>query len=255
MANRSNRITFLLVVLSALAGGCTLVPEPEKDADPRLDQLVSKVDQSLTNQAMVNAQLREQRHQLDLQEQHLQLMSQDLGKAIGDPAEMNCPKTEACPQAEGIPSKMVVGGIEEVWLSDLDFALTARIDTGVETSALDARNIELFERDGKRWVRFEIMNPSTGEPVLTKRRLRRTVGMIQSGATEAKRRPVVRMAILIGHVSQKAEFILSDRSHSKYQALIGRSILKDVMVVDVSGENTAPYTLAEEPSGGAGAAR
>jgi hypothetical protein len=255
MANRSNRITFLFIVLFALVGGCALVPEPENDVDPRLDQLVSKVDQSLANQEMVNAQLQEQRQQLDLQQQHLQVLSQDLGKALEDPAEASCPKAAACPQAEEISSKMVVGGIEEVWLSELDFALAARIDTGAETSSLDARNIELFERDGKRWVRFEIMNPNTGEPVLTKRRLRRTVGIIQSGATEAKRRPVVRMAILIGHISQKAEFTLSDRSHSKYQALIGRSILKDVMVVDVSGEKIAPYVFSEESSGKAGASR
>ena len=78
MANRSNRITFLFIVLFALVGGCALVPEPENDVDPRLDQLVSKVDQSLANQEMVNAQLQEQRRQLDLQLQDLPSSSNDL---------------------------------------------------------------------------------------------------------------------------------------------------------------------------------
>jgi threonine synthase len=36
---------------------------------------------------------------------------------------------------------------------------------------------------------------------------------------------------------------LSDRSHLGYQVLIGRNILKDVMVVDVSKQNIAPYVL------------
>jgi hypothetical protein len=250
-----NRISPLSLVFLTLLGGCTLIPEPKKVVDSRLDQLVSKLDQSLTNQATVNAQLQEQRRQLDLQQQHLQLLSQDLGKALGEAAETSCPEVAACPQTEEISSKMVIGGLEEVWLPDLDFALTARIDTGAETSSLDARNIELFERDGKRWVRFEILNPRTGESVLMKRRHRRTVGIIQSGNAEAKRRPVVNMAIVIGSVSQKAEFTLSDRSHSSYQALIGRSILKDVMVVDVSKKNIAPKILPDESSSSAGAAQ
>jgi hypothetical protein len=63
------------------------------------------------------------------------------------------------------------------------------------------------------------------------------------------------MAIVIGSVSQKAEFTLSDRSHSSYQALIGRSILKDVMVVDVSKKNIAPMILPDESSSSAGAAQ
>ena len=34
-----------------------------------------------------------------------------------------------------------------------------------------------------------------------------------------------------------------------YQALIGRSILKDVMVVDVSKKNIAPYVAPEQITG------
>jgi hypothetical protein len=255
MINRNNRLSPLSLVFFTLLGGCTLVPEPEKVADPRLDQLISKVDQSLANQATVNAQLQEQHRQLNLQQQHLQLLSQDIGKALEEPAETSCPEVAACPHPEEISSKMVVGGLEVVWLPDLDFALTARIDTGAETSSLDASNIELFERDGKRWVRFEILNPRTGESVLMKRRHRRSVGIIQSGSAKAKRRPVVKMAIVIGNISQEAEFTLSDRSHSSYQALIGRSILKDVMVVDVSKKYIAPNTLPDESPGSAGAAQ
>ena len=246
-----NQLSPLSLVFLTLLGGCALVPEPEKVVDSHLDQLLSKVDQSLTNQAMVNEQLQEQRRQLDLQQQHLQVLSKDLEKALEEPGESSCPEMEVCPSLEEVSSKMVVGGLEEVWLSDLDFAITARIDTGANTSSLDARNIELFERDGKRWVRFEILNSRTGEPVMMKRRHRRTVGIIQSGSAEAKRRPVVRMAIVIGNVSQEAEFTLSDRSHSNYQALIGRSILKDVMVVDVSKKYIAPNTFPEESSSSA----
>ena len=49
--------------------------------------------------------------------------------------------------------------MEHVYISPPGILLTARIDTGATTSSIDARNIEPFERDGKRWVRFEVINP------------------------------------------------------------------------------------------------
>jgi hypothetical protein len=81
------------------------------------------------------------------------------------------------------------------------------------------------------------------------------VGIVQSGASESKRRPVVKMGIIIGNNEQTAQFSLSNRSHMGYQALIGRSILKDVMVVDVSKKNIAPYTRPEKSSNTKGNAK
>lgn len=253
MNHRNSPLCFASIALLALLGGCTTVPAPEKPEDTRLDQLVSNMDQSLAAQTAVNAQLKEQWRQLELQQEHLESMSQDLGKALKTPVASNCPKAVACPSRGEASNKLVVGALEKVWLSDMEFALTARIDTGAETSSLDARNIELFERDGKRWVRFEILDPGINESVPVERRVERTVGIVHSGSTKANRRPVVKMGIVTGHVNQTAEFSLSDRSHSSYQVLIGRNILKDVMVVDVSKKNVAPYVLPDKASGSAGA--
>jgi hypothetical protein len=197
----------------------------------------------------------EQQQRLDLQQRQLESLNKGLGAALAAPVVSQCPKAAACPKVPETSSKMVVGGLEQVWLPDLEMALTARIDTGAETSSLDARNIELFERDGKRWVRFEVLNPQSGEPVRLERRLKRTVGIVQSGAAKTMRRPVVRMEIVIGNNDQTAEFTLIDRSHLDYQVLVGRSILKDVMVVDVSRKNVAPYVVSEKSSGSAGAGK
>ena len=139
----------------------------------------------------------------------------------------------------------MVGQLEQVWLQDLQLALPARIDTGAETASLDARNIEMFERNSKNWVRFEIVHPETGEPLQLERRLKRTALILQAGSSEAERRPVIKLAITIGQISQSAEFTLSNRSHLDYQILVGRNILKDVMIVDVSKENLAP--LPKQP--------
>ena len=77
------------------------------------------------------------------------------------------------------------------------------------------------------------------------RRLKRMVSIIQANTPEAERRPVIKLGITIGHISQTAEFTLSDRSHLDYQVLVGRNILQDVMVVDVSRKNIAPYQLPD----------
>ena len=116
----------------------------------------------------------------------------------------------------------------------------ARIDTGAETASLDARDIEMFERDGEDWVRFGIVHPDNGEVVVLERQLERKARIIQSNTEQAERRPVVVLGIVVGNVRQNAEFTLSNRSHLDYQVLVGRNVLSDVMVVDVSRVNIAP---------------
>jgi hypothetical protein len=245
MKNQNQYRLSMLGVVFLLLGGCVTEPQLEKVLDPRLDKLVSQLDQSLENQATANAQLQSQQQQLQAQQQNLVALNANLDKALKTPEAKECPKAVACPAVRETSSKMMVGGLEDIWFPDLDVALTARIDTGAETASLDAQNIEQFERDGKRWVRFTIMNPKTKAPETLERRLVRTIGVQQSGSAKAKRRPVVKMGIVIGQIDQTAEFSLSDRSHMGYQVMIGRSILKDVMVVDVSKKNIAPYVLPD----------
>lgn len=255
MTNRYLPVFSITIALLWLLGGCVAQPQLEKAQDTRLDQVVSQLDQSLANQATANAQLQAQQRQLEKQQHTLVALNDSLGKALETPEGEECPKAEACPSLSETSSKMIVGGLEEVWFPDLGLSLTARIDTGGVTASMDAKEIAQFERDGKPWVRFTIVNPETDKPETVERRLVRTIGISGSGAGETKRRPVVKMGIVIGQNEQTAEFSLSDRSHEDYQVTIGRSILKDVMVVDVSKKNIAPYTRPNEAPGAEGAAK
>lgn len=241
MTTRKTLSLFVPSALLLLLAGCEVIPVTAQVEDTRLDQIVSSLDKTLANQAEVNTQLQQQQRQLDLTQQQLKLMSQGVDAVLKDAIEDSCPRLEACPAPKNVSGKMLVGALEEIWLPDLGMALTARIDTGAKTSSIDASNIKLFERDGKRWVSFQIFDPESGEPVSLERRHKRTVGIIQPGSQQAKSRPVVKMSIIIGSLEQIAEFSLSSRTHAGYQVLIGRSILKDVMLVDVSSENIAPH--------------
>lgn len=146
----------------------------------------------------------------------------------------------AARRPQKLDDKQVVGSVETVHLSPPGITLTARIDTGAEVSSLDAREVTEFKRDGNTWVRFRIMN-AEGEPSEEiERRVVRHVRILQSSNEDSERRPVVRLRVAIGAHAQVAEFTLTDREHLTYPVLIGRNVLKDVMVVDVSRSHIAP---------------
>jgi hypothetical protein len=236
--------------MPVLLVGCSVFSPVEQAEDPRIAHLVTGMDQCLTNQSMANGQLQSQKQQLDRQQQQLDALvagvaAGNTGKIAVYDRPLPVAGDDACISPQDTPAKLMVGQLEQVWMQNLQLALPARIDTGAETASLDARNIEVFERNGRRWVRFEILHPDTGEAIQMERKLKRMVAIIQSNTTESERRPVIKLGVTIGHISQTAEFTLSDRSHLDYQLLIGRNILQDVMLVDVSQRNIAPYVIPQ----------
>lgn len=244
MFSPSKRFMFLpLALLPFLLGACVATTNLPQD-DTRLQELATSMDQCLQNQANVSAQLMSQQRQLQQQSEQLSAL-RGATEETPEPSPAAAGANAPCAQAGGRTDKLLVGELEQVWLSNLDLALPARIDTGAETASLDARNIELFERDGRRWVRFEILRPGTGKPLVVERKLKRMVMIVQSSSAEPERRPVIQLGITLGHIDQTAEFTLSNRSHLDYQVLIGRNILQDVMLVDVSQKNIAPYVRAD----------
>jgi len=136
--------------------------------------------------------------------------------------------------------KIIVGAVEKVRISPPGLIFTALMDTGAEVSSIDARNIQRFERDGQRWVSFDLLHPETGEMIPIEQKIERKTRILQSISDEFDRRLVVELSFAFGDITQVAEFTLTDRSHLSYPVLIGRNILKDVMVVDVSRSNGTP---------------
>ncbi len=157
------------------------------------------------------------------------------------------------PDAPGhYQGKLVVGELEKLYLAVPGIILDARIDSGATTSSLHASNIQRFERDGEDWVRFDILNPQTEENITLERKLSRNARIIQSNTDDAERRPVIELPFVIGNHRQSAEFTLSDRSHLTYPVLIGRNILRDVMLIDVGREyvTALPDTLTQPDDAG-----
>ena len=144
------------------------------------------------------------------------------------------------------PAQTVIyGWIETIRLQPDGVALEAKLDTGADTSSLDARNIEQFSRDGEKWVRFSVEGLRQGagvsqefeRPVLRRIKVR--------GAGGADHRVVVRMRLCIGQQELDEQFSLRDRSDMEYPVLLGRRTLAQLGPVDVTHTHQHPASCVD----------
>lgn len=103
-------------------------------------------------------------------------------------------------------------------------ALDFKLDTGADTSSLDARSIREFDQDGKHWASFVVPSAADGEAHRFERPIVRYA--LVRGAGGSERRPVVRMTVCLADEQYREEFTLNDRSKMSYPVLIGRSTLQ-----------------------------
>ena len=131
----------------------------------------------------------------------------------------------------------IVGAVEWVAVGRSELIMEARIDTGADTTSIHADNIQLIEKDGRRYVRFVLVEPETGRQVRQELRLRRRVLIKQSNGLR-DRRFVVRMWVAVGDTRSRIDVNLTDRTDFEYPMLIGRNFLTDSLIVDVSRHHT-----------------
>lgn len=130
----------------------------------------------------------------------------------------------------------VIGRLEKIDLPGLSLTdLDAKIDTGAYTSSLHCHNIDLFTRDGKNWVQFNVLDPE--HPEYENKKYECPVHKIKSvkssnGITEE--RVIIKQQTVIHNQNLPIQLSLTNRSEMKYPVLIGRRFLKNRFIVDVS---------------------
>ena len=67
----------------------------------------------------------------------------------------------------------IIGAVEWARVEPADLWVESRIDTGAETTSIHAEDIQLIERDGKRYVSFVLIDAITGSKYPQELRLRR----------------------------------------------------------------------------------
>lgn len=122
------------------------------------------------------------------------------------------------------------GYVEKVKISPGNIIVKAKLDTGAVLASLDAIHVKMFKKNKQDWVRFEV--PQDKDNILMERPLVRYVNIkTRSGERKAGlfqrhlRRPVVRLAVTIGHRTKEIEVNLANRKRFNYPLLLGREAL------------------------------
>ncbi|MCA1297193.1 ATP-dependent zinc protease family protein [Stappia indica] len=124
------------------------------------------------------------------------------------------------------PQPDIIGWREIVSLPDLGIAtLKAKIDTGARTSALHAVDQQLFEREGRKWVRFKVPASAAHKtipvetPLIDERDIKNTSGI-------PERRFVIRTTLLLGRHHWSIEASLANRAKMEFDLILGRSAIR-----------------------------
>ncbi|TXD32051.1 ATP-dependent zinc protease [Lujinxingia vulgaris] len=143
-------------------------------------------------------------------------------------------------------ARPIIGWREWVGLPELGLGrIKAKIDTGARTSALHAENIELFERDGEPWVRFEVRphqrsarDGAVAEYPLSDRRV------VRSSSGHEEFRVVIRPVVEVLGQRFPIDLTLTNRKDMGFRMLLGRHAVRGRFLVDPAasflGGNTSP---------------
>ena len=140
------------------------------------------------------------------------------------------------PKVEAPRPANIIGAVEPFYILPMKSAFYARIDTGATTSSIDVENLKRFERDGKKWVSFDVVNSRSNEQYHFEKPIQKRVKIKR--IEQEEHRVKVLMDIKIGGQKIKTEFTLAERTDFEFQGLIGRSLLDGRYIVDTSISHT-----------------
>ncbi len=135
--------------------------------------------------------------------------------------------------------KIVIGRHDIIDLPEFGLEkVKAKIDTGAYTSAIHCSRIKLRDIDGKQFITFHI--PGSKIHGLGKQEFKTTDFIrknVKSSTGHIEKRYVIKTKVLVFNKLIRTEFSLTDRSTMKFPILLGRKLLRNRFVVDVSEEN------------------
>lgn len=128
--------------------------------------------------------------------------------------------------------KLIIGRREEIDFPELGlYGITAKIDTGAYTTALHCHDIQ----EKKGVLHFKLLDPSHPEYNEQDQKFTEySQKEIKNSFGEIEKRYIIKTIIRMGEKRIKAVISLSDRGKMRYPVLIGRKLLKNRFIVDVS---------------------
>lgn len=147
----------------------------------------------------------------------------------------------------GAAEKDIFGWAEHVVIGRSQLEMEAKLDTGADTSSIDASKIRRYRsKDKKLWVEFRLADDDSGRTIRYKKKLVR-YAYIKEHDGPSQKRPVVEIAVCLGDHLMEIEVSLVDRSGFAFPVLLGRNALEGLVVVDSELEyTTSPSCPTEE---------
>lgn len=149
-----------------------------------------------------------------------------------------------------VSSKVMIG--RWVYLDIPDVALynvKAKVDTGAFRSSLHCEFIGAFAEGDETYLKIRTTdmsgNPISDEPMTV--RQSGTV-RVRSSNGEIQQRPIVMLDVIINGEQHTAEFTLTNRGDMKFPILLGRKLLRNAFVVDVSLDDPEDPDQTEDES-------
>lgn len=126
--------------------------------------------------------------------------------------------------------KQMLGWVEKVRLHPGNLLLHAKLAIGSEGSSIDADDIEEFDRNGNKWVRFTITDRNSKTKTLERKLVR--IAKIKRMGVGSISRYTVKIGICISNKYIEDEVTLADRGDYDYEMLLGQSFLAGNFTVD-----------------------
>ncbi|HEY9602802.1 MAG TPA: ATP-dependent zinc protease [Allocoleopsis sp.] len=130
------------------------------------------------------------------------------------------------------PSLPIIGWQEAVQLPELSIKVIAKVDTGARSSALHARDIEVFWKGKKKMVRFKVepyMTSNVQTEYIEVRLLEQRIVKSSNGQTEL--RPVIKTTLKLGSETFEIELTLTNRELMGYAMLLGRAAISNRFMI------------------------
>ena len=116
------------------------------------------------------------------------------------------------------------------------FDVQAKVDTGAFTSALHCKDVQLVKSGLRKRLSFWLID-KTGVPARRFYSDQFSQRMIRNSFGVAELRYVIKTRIVLFGRTIRAEFTLADREQLKNPVLLGRKLLRNRFIVDVSYKN------------------
>lgn len=128
----------------------------------------------------------------------------------------------------------VIGWREWVGLPDLAIKrIKVKVDTGARSSSLHAFDLEDFEREGVKWVRFRVhpVQRNNDKTVQAEAKILE-YRSVRSSSGKASLRPVIVTNISLLGVSWPVELTLANRDEMGFRMLLGREAFRKRFLID-----------------------